>query len=99
MTDQEILEVKAHNELVDQKKQEIKKLKRKDRIEIIETDIDISKTVRKIKHIKSIRKQVGVVFQFAEYQLLNQQLKKTLFLAQFQWALIKKKLKNLQKNT
>lgn len=94
------MEVKAHNELVDQKKQEIKKLKRKDRIEIIETDIDISKTVRKIKHIKSIRKQVGVVFQFAEYQLfLNQQLKKTLFLAQFQWVLIKKKLKNLQKNT
>lgn len=97
MTDQEILEVKAHNELVDQKKQEIKKLKRKDRIEIIETNIDISKTVRKIKHIKSIRKQVGVVFQFAEYQLFESTIEKDIIFGPVSMGVNKEKAKELAK--
>ena len=90
-------EVKAHNELVDQKKQEIKKLKRKDRIEIIETDIDISKTVRKIKHIKSIRKQVGVVFQFAEYQLFESTIEKDIIFGPVSVGVNKEKAKELAK--
>lgn len=53
------------------------KLKKKsERFEWVTTDLEISKTIRKIKNIKALRKQVGVVFQFAEYQLLNQPLKK-----------------------
>ncbi|MDD1359278.1 ATP-binding cassette domain-containing protein [Metamycoplasma hyosynoviae] len=57
-------------------KARLKALSRKDRFEIIYANIQIHKTKRKIKNMKAIRKQVGVVFQFAEYQLFESTIEK-----------------------
>ncbi|QJR44086.1 energy-coupling factor transporter ATPase [Mycoplasma miroungirhinis] len=51
-------------------------LSKKQEIPLVETDIEIINTKRKIKNIKSIRKEVGVVFQFAEYQLFENTIEK-----------------------
>ncbi|MBU4690810.1 energy-coupling factor transporter ATPase [Mycoplasma zalophi] len=49
---------------------------KKQEIQLVETDIEIVNTKRKIKNIKSVRKEVGVVFQFAEYQLFENTIEK-----------------------
>lgn len=44
--------------------------------EIIIDDRIIKKSWRKIKNVKSIRKKIGIVFQFAEYQLFEETIEK-----------------------
>ncbi|AXE60685.1 energy-coupling factor transporter ATPase [[Mycoplasma] phocae] len=66
-----------------------------ERIEIIETDIEISKTIKKIKKVKSLRKQVGVVFQFAEYQLFESTIEKDIIFGPISMGIKKNKAKEL----
>ncbi|RMA77520.1 energy-coupling factor transport system ATP-binding protein [Metamycoplasma subdolum] len=72
-----------------------KSLKRKERVEIIKTDINIAKTIRKIKNIKALRKQVGVVFQFAEYQLFESNIEKDIIFGPISMGVNKQKAKEL----
>lgn len=53
-----------------------KDLKNKKNPVLIETEITIQKTKRKLKHVKELRRQVGIVFQFAEYQLFESSIEK-----------------------
>ncbi|MBN0919471.1 energy-coupling factor transporter ATPase [[Mycoplasma] gypis] len=48
----------------------------KNKLQLVKMDIVVEKTKRKIKNIKSLRKEVGVVFQFAEYQLFESTIEK-----------------------
>ncbi|WP_412031389.1 ATP-binding cassette domain-containing protein [Metamycoplasma buccale] len=80
------------------KKEELKKIKFSERVEIIETDIEVSKTIRRIKNIKSLRKQVGVVFQFAEYQLFESTIEKDIIFGPISMGMKKEKAKELAKN-
>ncbi|BAP39334.1 ATP-binding cassette domain-containing protein [Metamycoplasma canadense] len=77
------------------KVEEIKKIPKKDKFEIIFTDINITKTKRKIKNIKSLRKQVGVVFQFAEYQLFESTIEKDIIFGPISMGIKKDKAKQL----
>ncbi|AAT27918.1 energy-coupling factor transporter ATPase [[Mycoplasma] mobile] len=43
---------------------------------LIESEVILQKTKRKIKQIKEIRRQIGIVFQFAEYQLFESTIEK-----------------------
>ncbi|TPR54075.1 ATP-binding cassette domain-containing protein [Metamycoplasma neophronis] len=68
---------------------------RKERIEIIKTDINISKTIKKIKNVKSLRKEVGLVFQFAEYQLFESTIEKDIIFGPISMGIGKDKAKEL----
>ncbi|ACF07244.1 ABC transporter ATP-binding protein [Metamycoplasma arthritidis] len=73
----------------------IKKLKRADRFEIVKTEINIKKTKRKIKNVKGLRKQVGVVFQFAEYQLFESTIEKDIIFGPISMGVKKEEAKKL----
>ncbi|WP_040543981.1 ATP-binding cassette domain-containing protein [Metamycoplasma auris] len=75
--------------------QKYKSQNKKDRIEVVYTDIDISKTKKKIKNIKALRKQVGVVFQFAEYQLFESTIEKDIIFGAISMGTKKEKAKEL----
>lgn len=77
------------------KSEEFKTLRKKEKIEIIYTDIEINKTKRKIKNIKALRKQVGVVFQFAEYQLFESTIEKDIIFGPVSMGIKKDKAKEL----
>ncbi|TPE57416.1 ATP-binding cassette domain-containing protein [[Mycoplasma] falconis] len=66
-----------------------------DRFEIIQTDINITNTIKKIKNAKSLRKQVGVVFQFAEYQLFESTIEKDIIFGPVSMGVKKDKAKEL----
>ncbi|QJG66637.1 ATP-binding cassette domain-containing protein [Mycoplasma phocoeninasale] len=66
-----------------------------ERVEIIKTDIEISKTIKRIKKVKSLRKQVGVVFQFAEYQLFESTIEKDIIFGPISMGVKKDKAKEL----
>ncbi|WP_369086061.1 ATP-binding cassette domain-containing protein [Metamycoplasma spumans] len=72
-----------------------KDINRKERIELVTTDIEISKTIKKIKNIKSLRKQVGVVFQFAEYQLFESTIEKDIIFGPMSMGVKKEQAKEL----
>lgn len=80
-----------------QKKKDIKTLNKKDRVEIITVDLNIKKTKRRIKYIKNIRKQIGVVFQFAEYQLFESTIEKDIIFGPVSMGVKKEKAKELAK--
>ncbi|QJG66942.1 ATP-binding cassette domain-containing protein [Mycoplasma phocoenae] len=65
------------------------------KIEIVETDIEIVNTKRKIKNIKSVRSEVGVVFQFAEYQLFEATIEKDIIFGPVSMGTPVKKAKEL----
>lgn len=72
------------------------KLKKKsERFEWVTTDLEISKTIRKIKNIKALRKQVGVVFQFAEYQLFESTIEKDIIFGPISMGVSKEEAKKL----
>ncbi|MGC7187663.1 ATP-binding cassette domain-containing protein [Metamycoplasma hominis] len=72
------------------------KLKKKsERFEWVTTDLEISKTIRKIKNIKALRKQVGVVFQFAEYQLFESTIEKDIIFGPISMGVSKDEAKKL----
>ena len=79
------------------KKSEIKNLKRSKRVAIVKTDINIKKTKRKIKYIKNIRKQIGIVFQFAEYQLFESTIEKDIIFGPISMGVKKERAKELAK--
>ncbi|AZZ65517.1 ATP-binding cassette domain-containing protein [Metamycoplasma phocicerebrale] len=72
-----------------------KRIPKKERIEILYTDINVKKTRKKIKKIKSLRKQVGVVFQFAEYQLFESTIEKDIIFGPVSMGIKKDKAKKL----
>ncbi|MBN4089488.1 ATP-binding cassette domain-containing protein [Mycoplasma enhydrae] len=74
---------------------EWKSTPKKERIEIVYTDINVKKTKSKIKNIKSLRKQVGVVFQFAEYQLFESTIEKDIIFGPVSMGVKKQKAKAL----
>ncbi|AWX69215.1 ATP-binding cassette domain-containing protein [[Mycoplasma] anseris] len=65
------------------------------RIEIVNVDINVAKTIKKIKKIKSLRKQVGVVFQFAEYQLFESTIEKDIIFGPVSMGMKKTEAKEL----
>ncbi|WP_369991662.1 ATP-binding cassette domain-containing protein [Mycoplasmopsis arginini] len=77
------------------KLEEFKKLDKKNRIEIVYTDVDIRKSKKKIKNVKALRKQVGVVFQFAEYQLFESTIEKDIIFGPISMGVKKDKAKEL----
>lgn len=86
------------NKLTQEYQQKLLKWKntpRSNRIEIVETDINILKTIRKIKNVKSLRKQVGVVFQFAEYQLFESTIEKDIIFGPISMGVKKEEAKKL----
>ncbi|CAM9093414.1 energy-coupling factor transporter ATPase [Mycoplasma marinum] len=60
---------------------------------IIEKDIKASK--RKIKNIKEIRKRIGIVFQFAEYQLFEETIEKDIMFGPITMGIKKEEAKQL----
>ncbi|WP_373440000.1 ATP-binding cassette domain-containing protein [Metamycoplasma equirhinis] len=86
------------NEAVKNYDEELLKFKttlKSERIELINTDINISKTIKKIKNAKTLRKQVGVVFQFAEYQLFESTIEKDIIFGPISMGVKKAKAKEL----
>ncbi|AZG68827.1 ATP-binding cassette domain-containing protein [Mycoplasma struthionis] len=77
------------------KLEEYKKMNRKDRVELVTTDISLSKTIKKIKNVKALRKNVGVVFQFAEYQLFEATIEKDIIFGPISMGIKKEKAKEL----
>ncbi|MGX9340106.1 ATP-binding cassette domain-containing protein [Mycoplasma sp. 1781] len=75
--------------------EKFQKTKKSDRVEIVYTDIDITKSKRKIKNVKALRKQVGVVFQFAEYQLFESTIEKDIIFGPVSMGIKKDKAKEL----
>ncbi|MGX9339430.1 ATP-binding cassette domain-containing protein [Mycoplasma sp. 1890] len=75
--------------------EKFQKTKKSDRVEIVYTDIDIIKSKRKIKNVKALRKQVGVVFQFAEYQLFESTIEKDIIFGPVSMGIKKDKAKEL----
>ncbi|WP_444705128.1 ATP-binding cassette domain-containing protein [Mycoplasma sp. 332] len=75
--------------------EKFQKTKKSDRVEIAYTDIDIIKSKRKIKNVKALRKQVGVVFQFAEYQLFESTIEKDIIFGPVSMGIKKDKAKEL----
>ncbi len=63
--------------------------------EVIIGDKIITNTKRKIKNIKAIRKQVGVVFQFAEYQLFEETIEKDIIFGPISMGVPKDEAKEL----
>ncbi|MCU4117153.1 energy-coupling factor transporter ATPase [Mycoplasma zalophi] len=70
---------------------------KKQEIQLVETDIEIVNTKRKIKNIKSVRKEVGVVFQFAEYQLFENTIEKDIIFGPVSMGVPVEKAKQLAK--
>lgn len=94
------VEIKEHEKQYKQwqkERDEFKKIKKADRVKIVYTDVKIAKTIRKIKHIKAIRKQVGVVFQFAEYQLFESTIEKDIIFGTVSMGIKKNVAKELAK--
>ncbi len=59
--------------------------------EIIINNTTIKKSWRKIKNIKNIRKQIGIVFQFAEYQLFEETIEKDIIFGPITMGIPKEK--------
>ncbi|AWX42813.1 ABC transporter ATP-binding protein [Metamycoplasma cloacale] len=68
---------------------------KQNKIAIVNTDIKIAKTIKRIKNIKSLRKQVGVVFQFAEYQLFQSTIEKDIIFGPISMGVDKQTAKEL----
>ncbi|MGX9395727.1 energy-coupling factor transporter ATPase [Mycoplasma sp. 1573] len=66
-------------------------------VELVTMDIEIVNTKRKIKNIKALRKQVGVVFQFAEYQLFEKTIEKDIIFGPVSMGMDVNKAKELAK--
>lgn len=65
--------------------------------EIIIADKIIKNTKRKIKGIKEIRQKVGIVFQFAEYQLFEETILKDIIFGPINMGIPKTKAKEIAK--
>lgn len=66
--------------------------------EIIESKtIEVKKRFRKIKNVNEIRKRVGVVFQFAEYQLFEETIEKDIIFGPMNMGVPKDKAKEIAK--
>ncbi|ENY54143.1 Cobalt import ATP-binding protein cbiO 2 [Metamycoplasma alkalescens 14918] len=85
----------AQYDLYLKKLEDYKNLNKKERVEIVYTDINIVKTKKRIKNIKALRKQVGVVFQFAEYQLFESTIEKDIIFGAISMGIKKDKAKEL----
>ncbi|MCK5807065.1 MAG: ATP-binding cassette domain-containing protein [Mycoplasmataceae bacterium] len=83
------------NELRDSLKKNIK-LKKKGK-ELPSIAMEIVPSKRKLKEIKKLRKQVGVVFQFAEYQLFEETIEKDIIFGPISMGMEKAKAKELAK--
>ena len=82
-------------ELRDSLKKNIKLKKKGQGLPLVAMEIVPSK--KKLKEIKKLRKQVGVVFQFAEYQLFEETIEKDIIFGPISMGMEKVKAKQLAK--
>lgn len=67
-------------------------------IEKIERNRVVKKSWRKIKNVKEIRKSIGIVFQFAEYQLFEETIEKDIIFGPINMGIPKEKAKEIAKD-
>ncbi len=65
--------------------------------ELIIDDKVIKKSWRKIKNVKDIRKKIGIVFQFAEYQLFEETIEKDIIFGPITMGVSKEDAKEIAK--
>ena len=65
--------------------------------ELVIDDKVIKKSWRKIKNIKDIRKRIGIVFQFAEYQLFEETIEKDIIFGPITMGISKEEAKEIAK--
>lgn len=65
--------------------------------EIIIDDKVVKKSWRKIKNVKEIRKKIGIVFQFAEYQLFEETIEKDIIFGPITMGVTKEEAKEIAK--